>query len=106
MTFRRPQKDVAMGTAIGAMFGFAAGVAVSPLSVLAIILLLASPHGRATGSLFALGWLVGLAVIGTAVLLVVGPADPTDDGGPATWTGWLKLALGMARDVAPTMPMT
>jgi Sap, sulfolipid-1-addressing protein len=49
-----------MGAAIGDVLGLAAGVAVSPLPIMAIILLLATPRGRANGSLFAVGWLAGL----------------------------------------------
>jgi threonine/homoserine/homoserine lactone efflux protein len=84
-----------MGAAIGSMLGFAAGVAVSPLPIVAIILLLAADHGRRNGSLFAAGWFVGLAVLGTVVLLIAGPSNASSDTGPATWTGWLKLALGV-----------
>jgi hypothetical protein len=84
-----------MGAAIGDILGLAAGVAVSPLPIVAIILLLATPRGRANGSLFAVGWLVGLSVLGAVVLLLAGPADPSDDGQPAAWTGWLKLLLGV-----------
>ena len=84
-----------MGAAIGDVLGLAAGVAVSPLPIVAIILLLATPRGRANGSLFAVGWLVGLSVLGAVVLLLAGPADPSDDGQPAPWTGWLKLLLGV-----------
>jgi threonine/homoserine/homoserine lactone efflux protein len=37
-------------------------VAVSPLPIVAMILVLATPQGRANGSLFGLGWLAGLIV--------------------------------------------
>ncbi len=84
-----------MGAAIGSMLGFAAGVAVSPLPIVAIILLLAAPHGRRTGLLFAAGWLIGLGVLGAVVLLIAGPSDASSNGGPASWTGWLKLVLGV-----------
>jgi threonine/homoserine/homoserine lactone efflux protein len=84
-----------MGAAIGDVLGLAAGVAVSPLPIVAIILLLATPRGRANGSLFAVGWLVGLCVLGAVVLLLAGPADASDGGQPAAWTGWLKLLLGV-----------
>jgi hypothetical protein len=84
-----------MGTAIGDILGLAAGVAVSPLPIVAIILMLVTARGRVNGTLFAAGWLAGLAVLGTAVLLLAGPADPTADGEPAAWTGWLKLLLGV-----------
>jgi hypothetical protein len=61
----------------------------------AIILMLVTARGRVNGTLFAAGWLAGLAVLGTAVLLLAGPADSTADGEPAAWTGWLKLLLGV-----------
>lgn len=76
------------------MLGFAAGVAVSPLPIVAIILLLATPHGRTSGSLFAAGWFLGLAILSVIVLLIAGPSDASSDNGPATWTGWVKLVLG------------
>ena len=84
-----------MGAAIGDILGLAAGVAVSPLPIVAMILMLATPQGRADGSLFGVGWLAGLAVLGAVVLLLAGPAGASDDGDQAAWTGWLKLLLGV-----------
>jgi Sap, sulfolipid-1-addressing protein len=84
-----------MGAAIGDILGLAAGVAVSPLPIVAMILLLATPLGRANGGLFGIGWLAGLAVLGTVVLLLAGPSGASEEGGPAAWTGWLKLLLGL-----------
>jgi threonine/homoserine/homoserine lactone efflux protein len=84
-----------MGAAIGDILGLAAGVAVSPLPIVAMILVLATPRGRANGILFGLGWLAGLAVLGAVVLALAGPADATSGGEPAAWTGWLKLLLGV-----------
>jgi len=84
-----------MGEAIGDILGLAAGVAVSPLPIVAIILMLVTAKGRANGTMFALGWLAGLAGLGAVVLLLAGPADPSEGGQPAAWTGWLKLLLGV-----------
>ncbi|HKE97637.1 MAG TPA: GAP family protein [Actinomycetes bacterium] len=84
-----------MGAAVGDVLGLAAGVAVSPLPIVAVILMLATPRGRANGSLFVAGWMAGLAVLGTIVLLLAGPADASSGGEPAAWTGWLELALGV-----------
>jgi hypothetical protein len=84
-----------MGQAIGDVLGLAAGVAVSPLPIVAIILMLVTASGRRNGTLFAAGWLAGLAGLGTVVLLLASPADPSEGGEPAAWTGWLKLLLGV-----------
>jgi hypothetical protein len=53
-----------MGKALGDVLGLAAGVAVSPLPVVAIILVLATPRGRPNGVLFAAGWMLGLSALG------------------------------------------
>lgn len=84
-----------MGAAIGDVLGLAAGVAVSPLPIVAMILVLATPRGRFNGIVFGLGWVLGLAVLGAVVLALAGPADASDGGEPAAWTGWLKLLLGV-----------
>jgi len=84
-----------MGAAIGDVLGLAAGIAVSPMAIVAIILMLVTAKGRANGTLFAVGWLAGLAVLGAVVLLLAGPADASEGGEPAAWTGWLKLLLGV-----------
>ncbi|MEU2338689.1 GAP family protein [Streptomyces sp. NPDC013172] len=84
-----------MGHAVGDVLGLAAGVAVSPLPIVAIILILATPRGRRNGSLFALGWLVGLAGLGAVMLAVGGTGGASAHKHPATWVGALKLALGV-----------
>jgi threonine/homoserine/homoserine lactone efflux protein len=83
-----------MGQAIGQTLSLAVGVALSPVPILAVILMLVTARARLNGPAFILGWLVGLAVVGTVVLLVAGPAKASDDGEPATWVGVLKLVLG------------
>ena len=73
-----------MGAAIGDILGLAAGVAVSPLPIVAMILVLATPRGRANGILFGVGWLAGLASRRRVLAL----ADPRRGirGEPAAWT--------------------
>ncbi|MFF2957963.1 GAP family protein [Streptomyces sp. NPDC057963] len=83
-----------MGHAVGDVLGLAAGVAVSPLPIVAIILILATPQGRLNGLLFALGWVLGLAALGAIMLAVGGTGGASAHKHPATWVGALKLALG------------
>ncbi|MFB7597094.1 GAP family protein [Streptomyces sp. NPDC056160] len=84
-----------MGHAVGDVLGLAAGVAISPLPIVAIILILATPQGRVNGTLFALGWFLGLAALGAIMLAVGGPGGAATHKHPATWVGTLKLALGV-----------
>jgi threonine/homoserine/homoserine lactone efflux protein len=84
-----------MHEAIGAILPLAVGVALSPVPIVAVVLMLATPGGRTNGLTFVAGWIVGLAVVGTIVLLVSSGADATDQGEPATWVGVVKLALGV-----------
>jgi len=58
--------------------------------------MLATPRGRSNGIAFALGWTLSLAALVTVVVLAGSGANASGgDGGPATWTLWLKLALGV-----------
>jgi threonine/homoserine/homoserine lactone efflux protein len=84
-----------MGNAIGQMLPMAVGVSLSPLPIVAVVLMLVTPRGRANGPAFVAGWLLGLAIVGTIVLSLAGGAVATDHGKPATWVDALKLALGV-----------
>ncbi len=84
-----------MGDAIGQLLPFAVGVAISPMPIVAMVLMLITPKAKVNGSAFLAGWFVGVAAAGAIVLAIVGPSGPTDDGTPATWNSWLKLVLGL-----------
>jgi threonine/homoserine/homoserine lactone efflux protein len=83
-----------MSEAIGQVLSFGVGVALSPVPIIAVVLMLGTPRARVNGLAFVLGWMVGLAAVGTIVLLVSSGADASADGEPADWVNWLKLALG------------
>ena len=85
-----------MSDVIGQILSFAVGVAISPVPIIAVVLMLATARGRVNGPAFVFGWLAGLAVAGTAILLIAGGADASGDGEPASWVDWLKLVLGLA----------
>jgi threonine/homoserine/homoserine lactone efflux protein len=85
-----------MNQAIGQILPLALVVALSPVPIIAIVLMLATPRARANGVAFLIGWLAGLTIVGVIVLLVSGAIDPSDDDGPATWVSVLVLVLGLA----------
>jgi threonine/homoserine/homoserine lactone efflux protein len=85
-----------MGDAIGQVLPLAVGVALSPLPIVAVVLMLGTPRARANGPAFVAGWILGLAVVGTLVLVAAGSAGATSGGGPANWVGIVELVLGVA----------
>jgi threonine/homoserine/homoserine lactone efflux protein len=84
-----------MGQAIGQVLAFAVGVSLSPIPIIAVVLMLATPQGRVNGPAFLAGWVLGLAVVGTIVLLVASGAEASENGGPAEGLSIVKLGLGV-----------
>jgi threonine/homoserine/homoserine lactone efflux protein len=84
-----------MGEAIGQILPMAVGVAISPMPIVAAVLMLVSAKARSNGRAFIVGWVVGLAAVGAICLLVADPAGASEDDGPATWVSWLKILLGV-----------
>jgi Sap, sulfolipid-1-addressing protein len=71
------------------------GVSLSPLAIIAVILMLGTPRGRVTGISFVAAWALGLAVLGTLVLLIADEAGASEGGTPSDWVGILQIALGV-----------
>jgi threonine/homoserine/homoserine lactone efflux protein len=85
-----------MGPAIGASLPIAVGVLVSPMPIVAVVLMLVSRRARSNGFAFLVGWMLGIAVLGGVVVLLVGSGTSDDaDAGPATWASVVKLVLGL-----------
>ena len=55
-----------MGQAIGGSLPLAIGVALSPVAIIAVVLMLTTDRARVNGPAFVLGWLIGLAVVGSS----------------------------------------
>lgn len=84
-----------MGEAVGQMLTMAVGVALSPIPIIASVLLVSSPRGRMNGPAFVLGCWASAALIG-GVLIATGVGSGSDDGGgPSTAASMLKLVLGI-----------
>jgi threonine/homoserine/homoserine lactone efflux protein len=84
-----------MREAIGQVLSLGVGVALSPVPIIAVVLMLATPRARSNGPAFVLGWVLGLGLLGTIVLLVSSGADANAADGPATWVSVLELLLGL-----------
>jgi Sap, sulfolipid-1-addressing protein len=84
-----------MGKAIGGSLPLAVGIALSPIPIIAVVLMLTSRRAKVNGPVFVLGWLIGLGVVGAIVLSIAGPAGASKSGNPATWVSWVKIVLGV-----------
>jgi hypothetical protein len=84
-----------VGEAIGQLLPFAVGVALSPMPIVAMVLMLITPRARSNGLMFVLGWMIGIAAAGAILLAVASPSDASEQGEPAEWVTWLKLVLGV-----------
>ncbi|HTH06708.1 MAG TPA: GAP family protein [Ilumatobacteraceae bacterium] len=83
-----------MGQAIGELLPSAVGVALSPVPIIAVILMLGTPRAKSNGPAFALGWVLGLVVVSVVVVLVAGGADDPDSG-TSTTVDVVKLLIGL-----------
>jgi threonine/homoserine/homoserine lactone efflux protein len=83
-----------VGTVIGELLPLAVGVAISPVPIIAVVLMLLSRQpGRTSGGLVT-GWVAGVVVVTTVVFLLVGQAKSTSTG-PSTLSSVLKLIFGV-----------
>ncbi len=83
-----------MGSVIGAMLPYAVGIAISPIPIVAVILMLFSRRAGANGPAFLAGWVVGLLAVIVVVLVLSGVLG-VSAGAPPVWVAWLQLLLGV-----------
>jgi threonine/homoserine/homoserine lactone efflux protein len=83
-----------LGQAIGDLLPSAVGVALSPVPIIAVVLMLGTPRARSTGSAFAVGWVAGLVIVSTIVLVAASGADDPDSGSSDV-VNVIKLAFGV-----------
>lgn len=83
-----------MGSVIGAIMPLGVGVAISPVPIIAAILMLLSKRAGSSSVGFAVGWLVGIVVATTIFLLLAGTLGESG-GQPSAAAAWIQLALGV-----------
>ncbi|WIX75963.1 GAP family protein [Amycolatopsis carbonis] len=85
-----------MNGVIGDLLPFAVGIAISPVPIIAVILMLLAPRAGGASVGYLLGWVAGIVVTTTVVALVLGVATGTGEGtGPSTVTAGILLLLGV-----------
>jgi hypothetical protein len=85
------------GGALGDLLPYAIGIAISPVPIIACILMLFSGKAQVNGPAFLVGWVVGVAVVTTLVVFLsdaTNATDPTDSGPSIGDLVLLLLGLG------------
>jgi len=80
---------------VGDLLPLAVGVAVSPVPVIAVILMLLAPRAGAASAAFGLGWTVGVVGVVVVAIVLAGGADLGSDGEPSTAASVTQLVLGL-----------
>jgi threonine/homoserine/homoserine lactone efflux protein len=85
--------------AFGEMLPAALAIAFSPFPVIAVVLMLSTADAVRTGLSFLLGWLAGIGLLITLLLLAVSSADEAGST-ESTMVGWVRVVAGAVMIVA------
>ncbi|HET8915081.1 MAG TPA: GAP family protein [Propionibacteriaceae bacterium] len=83
-----------VGSVIGEILPLAVGIAISPIPIIAAILMLLSPKAKATSLGFLLGWLAGILVTVLLCTLLSSVLSHGDSSGSSPIHGVIKIILG------------
>jgi threonine/homoserine/homoserine lactone efflux protein len=85
-----------MQQVIGEILPLALGIAISPVPVIAIILMLITPKARSNGLAFLLGWMAGLLAVGGIALVVASALGLSSSSTTSSQTqAVVRLLLGL-----------
>lgn len=83
-----------MGSVVGEILPLAIGVAISPVPIIAAILMLLSPQAKRTSLGFLAGWVAGITVAIVAFTVLSSALPERGSGSPAPISGVIKIVLG------------
>jgi threonine/homoserine/homoserine lactone efflux protein len=83
-----------MGQGISEVLTFAIGVAISPIPIIAVILMLFSQRARVNGPVFLLAWVLSLAVVSTVAYVLSHDGNVATSSTASDSVSWGKIALG------------
>ena len=84
-----------MVSVIGEILPLAIGVAISPIPIIAAILMLLSPKAKSTSVAFLVGWILGIVVAVVVFTLLSSVLPQGEAGGPSPAAGVIKIVLGL-----------
>ncbi len=84
-----------MAQAIGDSITYALGVAISPIPIIAVILMLLSKKAGANSTAFAIGWVLGIAGMSALVIAISGAIGTNTGSAPSHAVSVTKIVLGV-----------
>ena len=87
-------QDEHMTDVIGEILPLAIGIAISPIPIIAAILMLLSPRAKGTSVGFLIGWLAGI-VVAIVLFTLLSSVIPQGNGGASPVSGVIKIILGV-----------
>jgi threonine/homoserine/homoserine lactone efflux protein len=91
----RAEQGFTVGATIGQLLPVAVGVAISPIPIIAAVLMLLSPKARVTSVGFLIGWIVGIIVAVTVFTLLSGALPSSDSDSSKPVQGTIQIVLGV-----------
>ncbi len=83
-----------MGAVVGDVLPFALGVAISPMPIIAVILMLLAARAGAASAGFLVGWVAGIVIAVTVITVLARTLGLSNSGGGSTAGAVIKLVLG------------
>ena len=83
-----------MGQGISEVLTWGVGVAISPVPIIAVILMLFSPRAKVNGPAFLSGWIVSLAAVSTVVYVLAHNGNVATNTTADDTVSWIKIVLG------------
>jgi threonine/homoserine/homoserine lactone efflux protein len=83
-----------MGSVIGEILPLALGIAISPVPIIAAILLLLAPKAKAASVGFMLGWICGIVIALVVFVLLASVLPQSESDEPQPVAGVIKILLG------------
>lgn len=84
-----------LSQAIGNLLPSAVGVALSPIPIIAIIVMLGTKDARRNGPAFAVGWVLGLTAVSVIVLFVLGAKASDPSSSTSSGIDWSQVLFGV-----------
>jgi hypothetical protein len=84
-----------VGQGISEVLTFAVAVAISPIAIIAVIMMLFSARARVNGPAFLIGWVVALTALSTIVYVVSRDGNVATSSTASDSVSWGQIALGL-----------